>query len=227
MAGTEPVRLVPGGGTGRPLGVALAVVTVLVLGLLKPWGSGPSDRAQPSPAPIAGRATELAGPRSTPAGGPAADAPSASPDTSSNTSGPCYYGLAWRLFTAATSDVGPVHSWYGLQPIEASGPTDPRIAAVEVHSSAIGQLGYCSVTHPGLIRVVATQAWRLVPGRQPEQLVLEPVRESAPGSVLPAPGAGAIYTAPGTPTWAQAVYVFAVTLATTPATEEWFAVDIS
>jgi hypothetical protein len=230
MAISNRVRLVPAGRNGRPLSVATLIVLAITLSIVKPWGSSPGT-ARPSIAgPVGGRA---AGPSSgaiRAAGRSLGVSAIRSPSPASNISGPCYYGLAWRLFTAETSSVGPVHTWYGVQPLQASGPTDPRIRAVQVHSTAIGQVGYCLVTQPkGPIHVLDTEAWQLVPGSAPRQILLAPAAGTAPAN----PDDGVVYLPPPSKdgsaglVWAPSVYVFVVRLATAPVTEEWFAIDIS
>jgi hypothetical protein len=217
LTATNRVRLAPAGGNGRPLVVAVLIILAVGIGLIKPWGSGPPLASGPATAAQTTRPSIKSSP------GPVAIA---SPDPASNTSGPCYWGLAWRLFTAETSDVGPVQTWYGLQPLQASGPADPRIAVVRIHSTAIGQLGYCSVSRPGPIHILETLAWRLRPGSSPQPVVLAP----AGGAALVSPDAGVIYGPPAsastTAVWAPATYVFSVRLATTPTSDEWFAVQI-
>ena len=225
MAGGEPIQLVPGSGSRRPVAVVLLIAATLAVGLLKPWGGagsasvGSASMGRDLPAgATSGAVAALSLPPAAPAG--------ASLDPNRSAGGPCSYGLAWRLFTAEASDLGPVHTWYGLVPVQASGPTDPRIKVVLIHSTTIGQLGYCSLTIPGSTRVVGTQAWRLVPGAGAQALALEPV--SSAGSVNPA--SGAIYAPPSpgiSGVWTPAEYVFALRFATNPATEAWFAVDIA
>ncbi len=231
MAASNPVRLVPSEGTGRPVGAAVLIAMIITIGLLKPWGSGAGP---PSPPPIAAPGgVQAGGVISSPIDNLAADpalspAPRSSPP--SNTSGPCYFGLAWRLFTAETTSVGPVHTWYDLQPLQASGPTDPRIRVVQVHSSAIRQLGYCPVTLPnGPIHALGTDAWQLVPGAAPRLIGLTLAAGIGPADS----DQGVVYLPPAAPNglpvpvWAPSVYVFVVRLATVPVTEEWFAVDIT
>jgi len=219
MPADEPIRLTSTGGSGRPVAVAVAVAAVLILGLVKPWGGG----GAPAPAPSsAAPASSAARPAPRPAATAASAQASASLDRTSNIGGPCYYGLAWRLFTTETSDVGPVHTWYALLPVAASGPADPRIETVHVHSTTVGQLGYCSVHLPGASGVLGTQAWRLIPGQAVQALVLDP----AVGTTTVDPAAGAIY-APPAGVWTAARYVFAVRLASNPTVQQWFAVDIS
>lgn len=146
MPGGEPVRLLPGGGTGRPLAVAGLIAAIIGLGLLKPWGSGPAASPAERSVPASPAADGQVSP-ATPdgAGLPFTTHAGGSPDPSDDTSGPCYYGRAWRLFTTEPSDVGIIRTWYGLAPVEADGPTDSRINAIVIHSDTIDQLGYCSV----------------------------------------------------------------------------------
>ena len=230
MAASDRVRLVPSEGTGRPLGVAVLIAVIIAIGLLKPWGSG----AGPPPPPVAGPGgAQPGGAPSSPMAARAADPalnPVPRPSPPTNISGPCYFGLAWRLFTAETTGVGPVHTWYDLQPFEASGPTDPRIRVVQVHSSAIRQLGFCPVTQPnGPIHVLGTDAWQLVPGAAPRPIGLPLAVGIGPADS----DEGVVYLPPPAPNgfpvpvWAPSVYVFVVRLATEPVSEEWFAVDIT
>jgi hypothetical protein len=213
MTDLNRVKLAPTtGGSGRPLTVAALIVAIIAIGLLKPWGGGPQ------PATSTGLAAQLP---SSPARSPALVATS-SPVASGDPGGPCSWGMAWRLFTAETSDVGPVRTWYGLQPLPASGPADPRIEVVRIHSSAIGALGYCSISRPGPIHILGTEAWRLVPGSPPRPMALTPAIGAGPL----APDTGVIYGPPSAPAWPAATYVFGIHLATTPWSEEWFAVQI-
>ncbi|MGH2464397.1 MAG: hypothetical protein ACRDGI_02965, partial [Candidatus Limnocylindrales bacterium] len=158
------VKLAPAGGSGRPLAVAALIVAVVAFGLLKPLGSGPQVVTNPI---LAARPSTSTAPSTGTIG-----ATSSSPAPVAADGGPCSWGLAWRLFTAETSDIGPVQTWYGLQPLEASGPTDPRIEIVRIHSASIGQLGYCSVSRPGPIHILGTQAWRLLPGGNAQPVLL-------------------------------------------------------
>lgn len=211
MTASNRVKLAPAGGNGRPLGVLALIIAVVALGLLKPWGSD----APPSTGPVAARP-----PASQPASPGAAAVASLAPLTDAG--GPCSWGIAWRLFTTETSSVGPIQTWYGLQPLAASGPDDPGIEVIRIHSAAIGALGYCSVSRPGPIHILGTQAWRLVPGARPQPVALQPAIGAGPL----APDTGVIYRPPSSPAWPPATYVFGVHLATTPWSEEWFAVQI-
>lgn len=214
MTAPNRVRLAPAGGNGRPLVVAALIVAVVALGVLKPWGAGP----QSVTAPIA-----VARPSAVTAESPApVGSTVAGPAPAGDDGGPCSWGMAWRLFTAESSDVGPVETWYGIQPLEASGPTDPRIEVVRIHSTSVGQLGYCSVSRPSSIHILGTQAWRLLPGGKAQPVLLAP----APGAAPSDPDAGVIYAPPSAGAWPTATYVFGVHLATTPWSEEWFAVEI-
>ncbi|HEY2887826.1 MAG TPA: hypothetical protein VGJ17_04375 [Candidatus Limnocylindrales bacterium] len=194
--------------------MAALIVAVVALGVLKPWGAGP----QLITAPIT-----AARPSAATAASPAPVAVTvASAAPARDDSGPCSWGMAWRLYTAESSDVGPVRTWYGIQPLEASGPTDPRIEVVRIHSASVGQLGYCSVSRPAPIHILGTQAWRLVPGGNAQPVLLAP----ALGADESDPDAGVIYAPPSAGAWPAATYVFGVHLATTPWSEEWFAVQI-
>ena len=196
-------------------------MAVLAVGLLKPWGSGansaaagplPPSRAQPSALGIV--APEAPSPRPSP--GPQA------------TSGPCYYGLAERLFTSDTTNNGVVHTWYGLAPVAASGPGDASIPVVVIHSRTLGQLGYCLVTDTvPAAHVLATLAWQLPADGPARSLDLERALTVTPVD----PDVGAVYGPPASITgfdpgiWPAATYVFEIRLDSSPA--EWFAVRVS
>jgi len=84
------------------------IVAIVAVGLLKPWGNGPVAAT-----PASDRPTTLA------AVAPPEPVPTPSLDPHSNINGPCYYGLALRLFTTDTTNNGLVHTWYGLDPVAA------------------------------------------------------------------------------------------------------------
>ncbi len=212
MTASNRVKLAPAGGKVRPRAVLALIIAVVALGLLKPWGSD---------VPPAPGSAVAARPPASLTSSPGAAAVS-SPTEARDAGGPCSWGMAWRLFTTETSSVGPVRTWYGLQPLAASGPDDPRIEVVRIHSAVIGALGYCSVSRPGPIHILGTQAWRLVAGAQPQPVVLKPAIGAGPL----APDTGVIYRPPSSPAWPAATYVFGVQLATTPWSEKWFAVQI-
>jgi len=239
MPGGEPVRLLPGGGSGRPLAVAGLIAAIIGLGLLKPWGNGPAASPAADPVPASRGAANGQASTATPdaAGLPFALRAAGSPDPHDDTSGPCYYGRAWRLFTTEPSDVGIVRTWYALAPVEADGPTDSRINAVVIHSNTINQLGYCSVPGSAQGAVLATSVWRLAPGAPPVAIAPEPIGPAGSANPLdgviftppattpssPAAGSGAV--GPET-SWTPAEYVFVVRLADS-ARSEWFAVKIA
>ncbi len=222
MADPDPVRLTRAGGSDRqPLAMAALIALLIGTALLKPWGTGPGSTNPAVPASAPSRPAATASPDIAVTPNPiAVDA--TSPAAATNVSSPCYWGMAWRLFTAEASDVGPIHTWYLLQPQQASGPADPAIRVTRIHSSAVGQLGYCSVSRPGLVHIVGTQAWVLVPGGQPRPIALAPAVGTAPAD----PDTGVIYQPPSSTAWTSATYVFGIRLATTPSSEEWFAVQI-
>ncbi len=238
MPAGEPVRLLPGGGSGRPLVVAGLIAAIIGLGLFKPWGNGPAAAPPDDPVPASRGAAD--GQLSTTpdaAGLPVALRPTASPDPHDDTSGPCYYGRAWRLFTTEPSDVGIVRTWYALAPVEADGPTDSRIKAVVIHSNTIDQLGYCGVPESAQGAVLATSVWRLAPGAPPVAIAPEPIGPTGSASPLDGVIFGPPATAPSSPaagpgavgtetSWTPAEYVFVVRLADA-ARSEWFAVEIA
>lgn len=222
LTGPQRVRL--NQTAARPLAVASLLVVVIALGLFKPWGSGPSSGSATNGSSPARPAVVAA-----PTGliGLAIAAPTSSLDPHSNISGPCYYQRAWRLFTVDTSSNGPVHTWYGLQPVQAAGPTDASIPVVPVHSRSLGQLGYCLMVDPEApVHVVATRAWRLSAG-EAQPIQLESATQPAPTD----PDLGAIFLPPGgaqvsSAVWPAAVYVFEVQLGASPLSVEWFAAQV-
>jgi hypothetical protein len=206
----------------RPLVVGGLLVAIVAIGLLKPWGGGPGPASPGAISAGAARPSTLA------VVAPATPSQRPSPDPHTTISGPCYYGLAQRLFTTDTTSNGLVQTWYGLDPVAASGPADAAIPVVSVHSRTLGQLGYCLVTGQAAeAHVVATRAWQLSPGGEPRALDLERAAQVAPDD----PDQGAVYGPPAAISgshpgiWPAATYVFEIQLQASPA--EWFAVRVS
>jgi hypothetical protein len=198
------------------------MVATLAVGLLKPWGAG---LAAPSPD---GHPSDRAEPTALGLSAPDQSAASASVEPDASIGGPCYYRLAQRLFTSDTSSNGLVHTWYGLDPVAASGPGDRSIPVVVVHSRTLGQLGYCLVMGESpTAHVLATLAWVLAPDGEARPLDLERAPQVPPVD----PDEGAIFEPPAAITgtdpgiWPAATYVFEIQLQTAPA--EWFAVRVS
>ncbi len=207
--------------------MAALLLLAIGLALLKPWAVEPAGPA-PTSANVALRPAATIGPASDRSPAPSATAsPTGSPAGTS--SGPCYYGLAWRLFTTDTTNNGLVRSWYGIQPVRAASPDDGTIPVVDVHSRTLGQLGYCLQEAPDSpVQVLRTLAWLLPAGGPPQSVQLVP---TGPGGG-PEPGQGAVFLPPAInagprpAAWAPAVYVFEIQLAATPGAGEWFAVRV-
>ena len=227
MTSLQPVGRVPAGNSRGPLVVAALLVVAIGLALLKPWAVAPAGPA-PTLRNVAVGGAATFGPASNGPTTPSAP-PSPARTPASNISGPCYYGLAWRLFTTDTTNNGLVHSWYGIQPVRAASPDDGTIPVVDVHSRTLGQLGYCLQEAPDSpAPVLRTLAWLLPAGGPAQAVELVP---TGPGGGL-APGQGAIFLPPAIDSgprpaaWAPAVYVFEIELAATPGAGEWFAVRV-
>ena len=220
----------PAGTSRQPLLVAVVLLLAIGLAVLKPWAVEPAGAAL-GVGGVAARPGGSGAPAASAAAirEPSSSSPPPGPTPASNTSGPCYYGLAWRVFTTDTTNNGLVHTWYGIQPVRAAGPADQAIPEVEVHSRTLGQLGYCLQSAPGTpVQVLRTLAWQLPLGGSPRAVQLVPVGPLAG----PTPDQGAIFLPPAIDAgplpaaWAPAVYVFEIELAATPGAGEWFAVRV-
>jgi hypothetical protein len=125
-----------------PLALLLAAIAIL---LVKPWGGGTDRDAAPSGSPGAAVATPLG-----PAAGGAAGAPTtpvATPvDPLAGLVVTCGSPSGWRAATlqAWAGRPAQIRSWIAIEPVEASGPLDPRIPFAPVATDRVTAIGYCA-----------------------------------------------------------------------------------
>jgi hypothetical protein len=116
--------------------VVAAAVVLIVVAIVKPWGS-PSPDASPIGAP-----PRPASPLASPLASPALPSP---PSEDALVAPFCLQPSGWRIFAAERWSDRDVRSWRTAEAVStASGPTDPRIPITPVPSQWILALGYCA-----------------------------------------------------------------------------------
>ena len=148
-SGGIPVSPV-GGPAGRgPLVAAGVLVVLLLVAVAKPWAGGP-DSGTPSQEPPSPSAEAALSP-----------SPSATPRLAEIDQA-CLNENGWRVFTVGTNAGVAVDTWYSIDPVRASGPTDPSIATLRVYTETLTRLGYCTAASGTLRRQVrTTEGWRV------------------------------------------------------------------
>lgn len=228
----EPIPLPPRRDGPTASSVLAAIVVVLVVAIIKPWGVG--GVAEPQVEPI----------------GPApARAPSVAarptPDVARElVSALCLEPAGWRLYATERWSDWLVRSWKSIQPVtNADGPGDPRIPQFPEASRAVLTLGYCApVTGaerpPGPTTTtiyrrtdpVATprgdEAWEVIdPARV--QPIAGPTHLGGAWAPPDRPDRGAAASGPA-PGWASGEYVFRIAAdgADEAAFTRWFGVIV-
>jgi hypothetical protein len=194
-------------------GIAIVVVAV-VLSTLKPWGTGSMGAAATS----AGDAIVTSGspnpePTATPRPTPADPASSF-----------CLAPSGWRLMSLERFDKQTIRVWQTIDPIAATGPTDPRLPTGLVVSTAVLGVGWCTPT-TGPDRPtgpVTVQVWSLdnhgIATRIAVRADTGPSDQGA--DYLPPSANGA-----QAPDWSPGRYVFAIK-GRDDAAGHWFAVEV-
>ncbi len=120
-----------------PLAVLLGVI---IVGIIKPWGS---DGAPPT--------SDSAGPISTAAAvaqteGGAPGSPVTTRDPNAGLDVTCGTPSGWRAATLQEwlGRPTPIRSWIAIEPVEASGPLDPTIPFAPVATDVVTAIGYCA-----------------------------------------------------------------------------------
>ena len=195
------------------------------------WGSSPWPSGWPSPSrgPASDAPSTLrCRSRRRQSAAAVAVTPSLPPTALKLANEECYFGTEWRVFTVEETTAQLVHTWYPIDPVQASGPTDQAIPFLAIYRNDLGELGYCAITVPGGPRpILSTEAWVMPPGSPPESIPLVHLSRYAPSD----PNVGVLYAPPpldGTQevAWKPGRYVFVVRYGTKPADENWFGVDI-
>jgi hypothetical protein len=128
----ETVRVRPrsdGTGVGRAL---WAVVALLAVAILKPWGAGSPG---PTYRPVAVLPTLL----------PATPLPSDDRSAEGLATQICLGAGAWEIVSLETWGTQDVRVWRAIEPsADASGPLDPAIPSVPVGAMEVAVLGWCA-----------------------------------------------------------------------------------
>jgi hypothetical protein len=218
----EPIRFEARvGGSGRSPVPALAVVMVLIgLAVAKPWqpsgpaGGVPRIAAEPrSPTPTSSRS----GPSLRPA----------VPAAFAAVGDMCLEPGSWRTATIETWSGRKVRVWRALDPVPASGPTDPLIPVVPAVGTSVPAIGWCA---PGSgdeapSGALDVDAWRLDSGGAS----LIRLRQVDPVGVHSS--FGALYGPPhrtkaaARPSWPDGVVVFRLAERQT-GLERWFGIEV-
>jgi hypothetical protein len=207
----EPVPTTRLRDRGRLPGAAAALVVGLVLvAIVKPWGSPDVPSSPALPAQVADAS-------------PATRTPRPSPDDRAELREHCFDPIGWRVFAREEGDRRTTRSWKSVDPVPtARGPRDARIPSVLVAAERIPALGYCAPARHGTSPpITATLAiWRLEPdGTRVTRLRTRrflPSRETILGGLYAAGPSS-------TDTWTSGRYVFAVR---SEGYERWWAVDV-
>ena len=192
----EPIRLSPVARSERGAGpVVVALLLLLAVAIVKPWGGGSRPPSGASPGPLAGSVASTSTGPGAPASGGSSSAvvvPPALPDPVDAIR--CLAPQGWRLVTYESSADRVVRSWIVVAPVTALGPLDPPIVPLTLVSDSLVGLGLCAPGEgPGaapwsLIAPRLAGMWRLsgTTGAGPttaEALVVQPFDPLAPVTV--------------------------------------------
>lgn len=220
-----PQTVVVAGSSHVPWKRSAAVLVLLALAILKPWGDDTGVSHPPPPARTAG---------------PPVAVPSPTPDLSAEgLAEPICLGTgAWLVASIEQWRTHPVRVWKVIEPIDdATGPTDPLIPSVPVVAYTVPALGWCAPAWgPGRpVGPVNVTAWRVVDGlaesielrqvlpallKTPLGALYGPRTQCGAGCPSPAPGASPIPE-----TWLLGRYVFRYEDEGRPEVL-WFAADL-
>src|SRR5262245_10485259 len=186
----------------------VAVVLVLAILIVKPWGEAPAGLPTP------------AEPRSSVAvRTPSSPTPTATPSRAgSEVAGICIDVGAWLLASIELDRAQTIRVWRAIgQATSATGPLDPTIPLAQIRSDGVLGLGWCGPKDgpDAATEQADVQAWR-IDGRTATPIPLVATQ----GTV--SSGFGALYRPidPAATSWAPAVYVFRHV--TSDGREHWF-----
>jgi hypothetical protein len=249
----RPVLVAVGGASKSPLWLAALGVLLVVVAILKPWGSlgGPAatsvETSGPAAVPTAGTSARLGASASATASAAVRSmpSPSQSPAVTSNPAAiACLQPAGWRIVTLQRTDRAESRSWIVIQPaIGAGGPGDAVIAPFRLAEEDVVAIGFCgNDQHQGSPPALVVDAWRasVTTGEwDPIVIVGSRLGGLAGGGVAtvyaPAAGPGASAagrtpaTEPAIPAstqWQAGRYAFKVTVIDSSATTYWFRVDL-
>ena len=214
---SPPLERVGGRGPSERalLRVVVVVLAAALLAVVKPWGDGTGVGGGTA----RGSAQAASCPRSRrPSGRPRCPTPVDPASTF------CLAPSGWRLTSLEVFDRQTIRVWQTIDPVQASGPTDPALPEGLVVSTSVLAVGWCAPTAPD-VRPDRS-------GHDPD--LARPVERGAGGAGPPAtprpelPSArttGRRTSARATADWTPGRYVFAISEAA-PGRSWWFAVTV-
>jgi hypothetical protein len=213
---SPPLERVGGRGPSERtlLRIVVVVLAAALLAVVKPWGDGPGDGAGTAPRSVQGAAAPtLSG----------SAGPTPIPTPVDPASAFCLLPSDWRLTSLEVFAHQTIRVWQTIDPVQASGPTDPGLPDGLVVSTSVLALGWCAPTAPDVRpgRPVTTRIWHVPTSGTPVELDLRPrLGPSDLGEDYTAPDVGA-----GTADWTPGRYVFAIS-EPAPGRSWWFAVTV-
>jgi hypothetical protein len=191
---------------------AAAVVALLAVAVLKPWGP-------PAPRPTANAAATA---------NASAQRAAATPDRAAG-SITCWSQQEWRAVTVERSAGRAIVSWMAVAPVMVEGPDDPRIPLLRVVADRVTGLGYCApATIPTAADALGTSMTAWLRSDDGEAVQLGPLE---PAAVL-SEDAAVVFRLAGS-SWRPGTYVVQVLAPVAPAREgrplraRWFGFDIT
>ena len=216
-----PQPIATGDDPRRLRAVIVALVAVIGVLLVRPWGDGgASGPGAPNGSPAAASAATLAS--ADPGAATAVQGPVTKPSTSvpngaSSRQVSCGAPDGWRATTVQVwpDRVLPVRSWIAIEPVVATSPGDPVIPLAPVAASRVTLIGYCA---PLAVRLqppagATATLWKLAPSGpiQLTQVAADPVTRYRQGVLWrPAPELSAIPRAGGVTAWPPGSYVIEI-----------------
>ena len=212
---SPPLERVGGRGSSERtiLRVVVVVLAAALLAVIKPWGDGTGGSA------TAPRSTRDAAAPTV----PGSTGPTPIPTPVDPASAFCLLPSDWRLTSLEVFDRQTIRVWQTIDPVQATGPTDPALPEGLVVSSSVLAVGWCAPTAQDTRPhgPVTTRVWHVPAGGAPVQLDLRPrLVASELGEDYAAPDVGS-----GTADWTPGRYVFAIS-EPAPGRSWWFAVTV-
>ncbi len=220
-----------GGSKRTTVTLVAAVVGLLLVAAIKPWGAPGAAQAAP---PISGTAdtaapAAVAVASSVPAGRRTVSVSTGSPSVRPTPArDECHTLTEWQLLTFERNAQLETRTLLPVTPVEAGGPRDKAIVPRDYQAAALLAIGYCVpiVIHPDFAATEATVVlWQQLPGGRFTALrdvaVLAPVLASV-GEVYLAPPSGIRGAS-----WPAGLYEFEVPGAVPGAAHEWFSLAFS
>jgi hypothetical protein len=189
------------------------VVLGLVVAIAKPWSWGQASRPILSPSAPVGAAAGSAPAAAQPPG--ANDRRSPRPDGTDMTV-ICASPSTWSIATLQrwAGRPAPIRTWTVIEPVSATGPTDPLVPTVPIAANEIAAIGYCAPANSptGPPAGATAELYRIdASGAHLQRVVrLEP-RIQDPLGILWIPATGGRAPKASSPGWTAGIYIVHVT----------------